>query len=130
MDGFLERRKYLRIAIQGTVNFSIKGSGEKGSSENVQAFARNVNVEGIGFYSPKKLERGTRLELEIVLETEPRPIRMEGEVRWVKETLSPEGKTLYDTGVKLYTLEQCEITRFIICVCDQIVAQLKKQFTF
>jgi len=127
-ERFSERRKYLRIPIRGTVDFRIKGSGEKGFSESVHALARDVNVEGIGFSSVKKLAPGMRLELDIALENEPKPVHMEGEVRWVRAIRSPEGKTLYDTGVKLYTLEQCDITRFITYVCDQMVVQLRKQF--
>lgn len=128
VERFSERRKYLRIPIHGAVNFRIKGSGEKGSSESVQALARDVNVEGIGFSSAKRLEQETRLELDIAFDNEPKPVHMEGEVRWVRAMRSPEGKTLYDTGVKLYVLEQCEITRFITYVCDQMVVQLRKQF--
>jgi len=121
-----KQRKYVRLEVVAKVNFRIKGEDTVGTAEKVSAIAKNINVEGICLRTDQNLKKGSVIELEIFVTEEPRPLYMEGEIRWVKPVLSASNKTVYDIGVKLYTFQQCEVARFVSYVCDTMMNRLNK----
>lgn len=113
-----ERRKYLRydteVKVYFHVTYDIKTvvkfqlvDREKGRklSEKYEALSKNVSVEGLCFTSSKKIEKGDALQLEVYLPNQKDPIIMEGEVRWCREEEgSPKGKSQYDAGIKILSV--------------------------
>lgn len=119
-------RKYVRLEVVAKVNFRIKGEETMNTTEKVSAIAKNINVEGICLRTDQNIKKGSVLELEIFVTEEPRPLYMEGEVRWIKPVLSASNKTVYDIGVKLYTFQQCEVARFVSYVCETMMHRLNR----
>ncbi len=109
-----ERRRYdrydteVKIYFQVTydietkVKYQIIDKQEGGlSSDKYPALSKNVSPEGLCFVSDKQLKEGTFLHLEVYLPTEEKPIHMEGEARWSRESGQPNK---FDTGVRPETV--------------------------
>ena len=124
-DIFTERRKYLRFNAGAKVNVQTKSKGvKKGSSSKIAAITRNLSVEGICFESKKKFVHGADIKLEITLPSYKKPLHLEGKVIWSHALRKKSKKNMYDTGVKLFTVEKGDESRFIGYVCDKMMIRL------
>ena len=57
-----------------------------GVHERFIGYTRNLSAEGICFVSEKRLEPGQILMLEVHLPDSPEIVKMEGEVKWSKDS--------------------------------------------
>ncbi len=114
VGGFIEKRRYIRFDIAAKVKFQVSAENKNETpSQMVTAISKNLSVEGIRFTSEKKLETGTMLKLEINLPLQLKPLEIEGQVKWCQSLMQPDGKEYFETGVKLFTIEKCDETRFV-----------------
>jgi c-di-GMP-binding flagellar brake protein YcgR len=125
---FLERRNYVRVDLETKVNFRVRRpKGSKAASEKVVAVSRNVSVEGICFTSPVRLKEGTLLDLEIFVPNSPKPLNIKGEVRWSQPfKKEADTKKLYNTGVRLVTIEKNDEGKFILFVSNKMIERLAR----
>ncbi|MBN1526222.1 MAG: PilZ domain-containing protein [Candidatus Omnitrophica bacterium] len=119
-----ERRKYPRYDtevkiffhvtydIKTKVKFKVLVGHHKGlGAHKYSGLSKNVSVEGLGFVSHKKLEKGDLLFIEVYEPKMKAPVKMEGQVRWSRKLPDKEnGKDLFHTGVR------------VILVNDKLVA--------
>jgi len=125
---YLEKRKYIRFDVKTKVNIKVK---DRGVGDNLQgkiaAMSKNMSVSGICFFSPVQLVRGVVLDMEVFLPFELHPLCLKGEVRWCTLTKTEsEGKKMYDVGVKLFTLDKNDESKFIKYNCDQMMLKIEK----
>ena len=110
----VDRRKYIRFDTEIRVNFQIQEKRKDNILQGkISGISRNISVEGICFISKKKLKPGSRLELEIFLPSESKPLCLEGDVRWSNPFQSKKGKAMFETGVKLFTFNKDDANKFI-----------------
>lgn len=68
--------------------------------------SKNICATGLCLTSDHSLEKGQHVRLEVYLPQLHRPIRMDGEVCWCdRSSLSDAHHILFDTGIKLQTVE-------------------------
>ena len=122
---YIEKRKFVRFDVQTKVNVQIQ-SEQKGkvSSVKVSGISKNFSVEGASFISDRKLEPGSKLKLEIFLSQRSKPVHLKGQIMWSRPLNLPDGKEIYETGVKIATVEKSDEARFIKYVCDQMIQRL------
>ncbi|MCB9771348.1 MAG: PilZ domain-containing protein [Candidatus Omnitrophica bacterium] len=84
--------------LETKIKFQVQGKPEDTNSNRVYSgVGHNINVEGLGFSSGVKLEKGEMLLLDVFLPTVKEPIPMSGKVRWCRSSALGEFKT----GVKI-----------------------------
>ena len=107
---------YVNFDLETKIDFRIKEKNSKDFSvETYEALSKNVSVEGICFSSARKLTKGDMLLLDVYLPSAVNSIKMQGEVRWSRPAEDKNAKGMYDTGIKLSTVnsEPVEKTIFI-----------------
>lgn len=125
--GITERRKYLRFNAESKIDVKIREvSGEEKPSSAIEAITKNLSVEGIRFKSKKKLKPGAVVKLEITIPLYKSPLHLEGKVIWSKQLEDEKDKDIFDTGVKLFTLDKGDENKFIAYVCDKMMGRLGK----
>ena len=68
--------------------------------------SKNIGVTGLCLTSDHSLEKGQQVQLEVFLPYGHQPIHMDGEVCWCeRSSLSDAKRVLFDTGIKLMTVE-------------------------
>jgi hypothetical protein len=122
-----ERRKYERYDMKAKVHFRIYYElttkvkfclfGEHKGKVRAKEFTgitRNISVEGLCFYSPKKLKKNDTIFIKIYLPESRKPIPMIGQVQWSKKTPAhAKGKFKFNTGVKLLSVRGHSVVRSI-----------------
>jgi len=124
---FVERRKYIRFESQTEIHFHIRERSEEESSrKRISGITKNLSIQGVCFVSDKELQAGTVITLEVNLPTQEEPLLLEGEVRWsqISENQGEEG--MYETGVKLFTVDKTDEVRFISYVNYKMKERLNK----
>ncbi len=118
IEGYMERRKFARIALRSKITFSIIDTeGKKISEEKFHAIGKNIGAAGLHFTSDKELKPGTILDLEILLPKETDPVRIKGEVVW-SAVFESDGKI--DTGVKFLTIDKNHVLLLVKYVCGNL----------
>ncbi len=126
-DKKIEQRKYIRFDVQTRVNFRVKQKKEgEAPTARVSGLSKNISAEGICIKSETQLRPGSKLELEIFLPAESKPLHLKGEVRWSRPLGSGEGKPVFATGVKLFTIDKSDENRFVGYVCDKMTENLSR----
>ncbi len=121
-----EKRKYVRLDVDATVNICVKESAQKDALvAMLSAIMKNVSTEGVCFTSEEKLSVGDIIELETCLSSESEPLRLKGEVKW-STAVEKEGKAFFDTGVKLLSIDKSDEHRFINFVCEKMTERLSR----
>ncbi len=117
----VERRKYPRFELK--MNAKYRVMEQKGVFEASKM--RNISAEGLCFESDKKLDIGTRIDLEVDLKDGGKVISLIGEVRWFSAIKAPDSKkTLYLNGIKLIDIPKSDEGRFLKYYCDRMVEKL------
>jgi len=110
----VDKRRFVRFNLGIKVNFQVKEKGKgKASLRKISGISKNICLEGVCFTSKSKLESGSKLELEIFLPSEPEPLRLEGEVIWCHLIQAEKDRVVFDTGVKLFTINKDDKGRLI-----------------
>ncbi|NQT90020.1 MAG: PilZ domain-containing protein [Candidatus Omnitrophica bacterium] len=125
----IERRKYVRLDLKTKVKFQVlKGHrGSKPLLTKTPGISRNTSVEGICFASVKKLVPKTKLNLEVFLPHNPKPLHLKGEVKWSQAIVRQrKGKQTFDTGVKLFSIDKRDENMFIVFVCAKMSERLSR----
>ena len=125
---FVERRKYIRFEAQTEIHFHIsERSEEESTRKRISGITKNLSIQGVCFVSDKELEAGAVITLEVNLPTQEEPLLLEGEVRWsqVSENQGEEG--MYETGVKLFTVDKADEVKFISYVNYKMKERLNKK---
>ena len=126
-----ERRRYVRINVAAKINFRVtkKESKERTavSIKSTSAMSKNVSVEGVCFKSKKQLLPGNEIELQISFPSDPEPLLLKGEVRWsCSIQVEGEAETIFETGVKLYTFEKTDESRYLSYVSEKMMERLSR----
>lgn len=96
-----ERRRFRRFKSSVEVRYEIPTKSQIGR----RSLSRDVGEGGIGLAVGEKLTRGTRLNLQIDIPGESKPILAKGEVLWVREVYKgKEDRRSFYTGVKFIEL--------------------------
>lgn len=101
-----EMKIYYQVAydIKTKIKFKVVNSEKnKISLRKYSGLSKNISVEGLCFVTKKKLNKGDMILLEVYVPNVLTPVRMEGQVQWTKK--QPESKGIYDTGVKLISVD-------------------------
>ncbi len=123
----VDRRKYVRLSLEAKVHCHLQVQRkERGASKKFSGISKNISVEGICFTSEKKIKANSKLVLEIWLPFESNPLHLEGEVKWSHLSRPEENKGMFDTGVKLFTIDKSDEDRFIEYVCDKMTERLSR----
>lgn len=127
-----ERRQYDRFEtdlkinfavnfdIQTKVEFQLKNAEPKTDSpQKYSAISHNISVEGLAFRTGHKLISGDILDMEVFVPSSPRPVRMEGKVRWCRTAASSAEKDVvgeagFDAGVCVSSVEGHAVAPTII----------------
>lgn len=111
-----DRRKYERYETELDITFHVKYHFQTkvsfrlikpkvSSQDSYEGITRNISVEGLRFFSSRKLNVGDLLYLELFLPKQKKPICMTGKVRWSRKLFKVISRCpAYDTGVKLTTI--------------------------
>ena len=120
---FQERRRYIRIKDGTDIKVEVSDQKERGS---ISSTARDLSFEGIRFRSDKEYKAGTSIALEIRIPDRAEPFRLRGEVRWCKLIQLQQNQAVYDTGVKLHTVEKSDETKYLMYVCDKMADDMRR----
>jgi len=123
---FTERRRYVRLDTDAKITFQIQPESSESPSDRVSTIAKNLSIEGICFICGKKLEPGSFLKLEVFFPEQPKPLCLEGRVKWSQLIEHPESKKTFITGLKLFTIPKSDESRFMGYVCDKMTQSLIK----
>jgi len=126
---FVEKRKYVRFDLEVRIKFQILGQGKDKTqvpSESVSAIIKNLSIEGVRFISDVRVESGSIIRLEVLLPAQIQPLHLEGQVKWSQSLKQPDGKEMFETGVKLFTIEQSDENRFMGYVYDKTIQNMGK----
>ena len=116
-----ERRRYPRFELKVSAKYKI--IQQEGVFEASKT--RNISAEGLCFESDKKLDIGTRVNLEVDLKDGEGVVSLIGEVRWLSTVKAPDSKkTRYLNGVKLIDIHKSDEGRFLKYYCDRMVEKL------
>lgn len=93
-----ERRKHERITYHAPCRYEIC-SDEMPSQilESGTSYIKNISLGGLLIELVKSISVNTRLDLEVILPTTPRPIRAQAQVVWIKK--KDEDENRYDVGM-------------------------------
>ncbi len=112
----IERRRHARLDLALSVSYAIEGPGG-GISEFSETLSNDISAGGLRLMTPHRLENGSILHLEILLEDEESiPIRAVGEVVWQSQI----SETSFETGAVIKTMEEQDKKRFLQFVFDQM----------
>lgn len=75
-----ERRRYKRLAIKIPVMWGQEGYKKLNLAD---AFLFNITRDGLFLKTNLRLKRGTRIDLKLNLNKEPKPIRLKGKIVWI-----------------------------------------------
>lgn len=116
-----ERRSYVRLDISVDVKYKIIPKNEPVMSGTTS----DISAGGFRFFSKDKLEPGTKLNLEIVLPDQEKPVMAKGEVVWAEEfsILSENVTPVFETGVKFMGIAEKDRSN----IGQYIFGQLKKR---
>jgi Tfp pilus assembly protein PilZ len=118
-----ERRRYIRIKESTDIKVEVSDQKEGGI---ISSIAKDMSFEGICFRSDKEYKAGTSIALEIRIPHRAEPLRLRGEVRWCKLIQLQQNQAVYDTGVKLNTIEKSDETKYLMYVCDKMADHMRR----
>lgn len=121
-----ERRKYVRLDDNLKVNFQTQNKNQPGGlAEKVSAIITNISVEGVRFNSDRKLEIGEKIDIEIFLPNETKPLHISGKVVWSCQLQDlQDQKIMFESGVKLFAIEKSDEGKFMGYVWEKMKGQL------
>ncbi len=118
---FNERRRFVRLGDNLKVNFQTQDKTKPGQlAQKVSAIVKNISVEGMCFTSEKELTPEEEISLEVFLPGDTTPLCINGQVIWSNKTEEEDEKNIFETGVKLYTLEKSDEGKFMSYVWDKM----------
>lgn len=122
----IERRKYVRLALDANTKCSIEGHKE-GKPEIVKC--NNISPEGICITLKKLLKEGALVHVEIAMKDGEKYL-LKGKVVWSKETYdnaTKKGGGEFRTGIKILDISG-DKNRFLLQLCDQMVSTLGQKY--
>lgn len=124
-DANNERRKFVRLGDNLKVNLQTQDKSEAGAlAQRVSAIVKNISVEGMCFTSEKEFPNGEEIDLEVFLPGEAKPLCITGQVVWVRKIEAEDQKVIFETGVKLFTLEKSDEGKFMGYVWEKMKGHL------
>ena len=103
-----ERRKFLRFNTNVTIEYRICRDIE---IEGIST-AKDLSGEGISFLISKRLERGTLLNMKLLLSENLNPVYLTGEVAWSGEA-AEENDSKHTTGIKFFKIDNLDKIRLL-----------------
>ena len=116
-----ERRKYIRMDIKCKIDFKVIGKKKFKFTGTI----KNISGEGIGitFLTNDPLPKNTPLDLNVTLPCSPKPVHLNGQVRWcdMGDGIRGKSKKPYSMGVRLVGVDENDEARFFIYVYEKTV---------
>jgi hypothetical protein len=103
-----------------------KGKGKRGerySRKTIKAILKNLSAEGVSFLADENLNKGDLLKIELCFKAS-QSLHLEGKVAWGH--LGKEVKGKYLVGVKLFTLDKSDETKFLRYISDRMTQRLSR----
>ena len=126
-SNFDEKRKYVRLDFITKVSFGLKGENipEISSGKKI-AQTKNISIEGICFSSDRDLKPGDKLDLEIQIENNFRPIHISGVVKWSNPQAQNQDDLLFDVGLEILSIDNTDEDKFMEYVWGRMKERLTK----
>lgn len=102
-EGRVEKRKHMRV--NANLKLNVRAVGMLEFSE---AKMNNISEGGLMFTTGQELPVGKEIELEVMLPTTLRIIRLKGRVVWNRKTESLE-ETNYDAGISITEINDIDL---------------------
>ncbi|MFC1809449.1 PilZ domain-containing protein [Candidatus Omnitrophota bacterium] len=103
-----ERRKFKRF----DAYMSVKVRADNVGSFGGVSLSNDLSREGMKIATDKSVERGTMVDLEIVIPDDPKPVYTTGEVVWVTPNQTVEDKD-FELGVKFLMMDPVDKFRVL-----------------
>lgn len=119
MEGFIEKRKYIRLNVG--IKVVILPMAKKGEVQpQIQALTKDLSFEGICFITNKDITRGKRIQVRVFIVPGAKPIVLNGKVMWSRCLGKQSGKEKFEIGAKLFTITAGAEDKFIGYVCEKM----------
>jgi len=102
-EGRIERRKHMRV--NATLKLNVRAVG---TLEFYEAATANISEGGLMFTTSQELPVGKEIELELMLPTTLRIVRLRGRVVWNRKTESLQ-ETTYDAGISITQVNEMDL---------------------
>jgi len=98
-----ERRRFVRFDEEMKIRYNLLHK----PSDLKHTKTTNISGKGLCFLTYEKLKEKTNLDLEIELPGFSRPLKLIGEVVWIKElhTQDAQGRRLFYTGIRFFKIK-------------------------
>lgn len=112
-DTMPERRKYTRLRVPISVDYTIPGS------DNIRhATTTDLSADGVRFEaSDKELKESETIELKLNIPGAANPVHVRGTVVW-KKKISLEDSAPYGFGIEFSDIEEDNKNTFLKFLCD------------
>ncbi len=111
-DARLEFR--IQYDFKAEVDFKIDEEVMEGREHQYNGFSRDISVHGLSFETPKTLEPGELLWIDMHLPKSREVIFMQGEVCWCQPANPPpEGKPVFQVGVEIAKVNGVDVEQTI-----------------
>ena len=96
------------------VDFKITEEVIEGRDHTYIGYSKNISVHGLSFESPKRLEMGDLLWLDLHLPKSDQVVFMQGEVCWCKPLDSAmEGKPRFQAGIQIAKVDGLDVEQTV-----------------
>jgi hypothetical protein len=96
------------------VDFKITEEMIEGRDRTYIGFSKNISVHGLSFESPKRLEIGDLLWIDLHLPKSDQVVFMQGEVCWCKSIeTSMEDKSKFQAGVQIAKVDGLDVEQTV-----------------
>jgi Tfp pilus assembly protein PilZ len=96
------------------VDFKITEEMIEGRDRTYLGFSKNISVHGLSFESPKRLEIGDLLWIDLHLPKSDQVVFMQGEVCWCKSIeTSMEDKSKFQAGVQIAKVDGLDVEQTV-----------------
>jgi Tfp pilus assembly protein PilZ len=96
------------------VDFKITEEMIEGRDRTYIGFSKNISVHGLSFESPKRLEIGDLLWIDLHLPKSDKVVFMQGEVCWCKSIESSmEDKSKFQAGVQIAKVDGLDVEQTV-----------------
>jgi len=119
MKNMQERRKYIRLQVPVEMLYFAEGNPTRR-----EVATKDLSCDGLRFLSDEDFEKGSGIEINLIIPKASNPVHVQGKVAWAKR-LSLEDSSPYEVGVEFTAIEEDNKNTFLKYLCDLIYDQTR-----
>lgn len=120
-DGFVERRRYVRLQTPIDITYTVPETGNV-----LSANTKNISADGLRFETHNKsIKESDVIELKMITQDAPNPVHAKAKVIW-KKKISLEDAAPFDCGLEFTEIEEDNKNTFLKFLCD-LIYNIKKE---